>query len=155
MGSSRRRCFFAKTQPSANPVPFPLASNMRGLALEAAGAAVKGQGAIVIGKDICAGSFQNYASGGLTDQPRFVSRAAVAGKGAAVNTTDGDGALDDVPRSLAHFERAAAPSCSSRTASSSHAGPADRPVFEAQVLEPGRIRPGPFEAVSGPLEILG
>lgn len=122
MGSSRRRCFFAKTQPSANPVPFPLASNMRGLALEAAGAAVKGQGERDSGGRR-QGRGRQYDrrrrrprlecdAGSRIHRSERGHRRLLGGGGALEGHGDRQPqlAFDDLPRSLAHFERAAAPS---------------------------------------------
>ena len=70
------------------------APNTRGLALEAVGVAVDGQGAIVIDKGMRTSSPHIYAAGDCTDQPHFVYVAAAAGTRAAINMSGGDVALD-------------------------------------------------------------
>ena len=70
------------------------AANTRGLALEAAGVTVNGQGAIVIDKAMRTSSPHIYAAGDCTDQPQFVYVAAAAGTRAAVNMTGGEAVLD-------------------------------------------------------------
>ena len=68
--------------------------NTRGLALEAAGVAVNGQGAIQIDSDMRTRAEGIYAAGDCTDQPQFVYVAAAAGTRAAINMTGGHAALD-------------------------------------------------------------
>ena len=70
------------------------APNTRGLALEAAGVTVNGQGAIVIDKTMRTSSPHIYAAGDCTDQPQFVYVAAAAGTRAAINMTGGEAVLD-------------------------------------------------------------
>ncbi|MDE2155751.1 MAG: mercury(II) reductase [Xanthomonadaceae bacterium] len=70
------------------------APNTRGLALEAAGVAVSGEGAIVIDPGMHTSVPHIYAAGDCTDQPQYVYVAAAAGVRAAVNMTGGDATLD-------------------------------------------------------------
>lgn len=68
--------------------------NTRGLALEAAGIAINGHGAIVIDGRMRTSAPNIYAAGDCTDQPQFVYVAAAAGTRAAINMTGGDATLD-------------------------------------------------------------
>ena len=68
--------------------------NTRSLALEAAGVAVNGQGAIQVDSDMRTRAEGIYAAGDCTDQPQFVYVAAAAGTRAAINMTGGHAALD-------------------------------------------------------------
>ena len=70
------------------------APNTHGLALEAAGVTVNGQGAIVIDKYMRTSAPCIYAAGDCTDQPQFVYVAAAAGTRAAINMTGGESTLD-------------------------------------------------------------
>ncbi|MBA5604185.1 mercury(II) reductase [Duganella sp. FT3S] len=70
------------------------APNTRGLALQAAGVAVNGGGAIVIDQGMRTGAPAIYAAGDCTDQPQFVYVAAAAGSRAAINMTGGDAVLN-------------------------------------------------------------
>lgn len=70
------------------------AANTHGLALEAAGVTVNGQGAIIIDKAMRTSSPPIYAAGDCTDQPQFVYVAAAAGTRAAINMTGGEAVLD-------------------------------------------------------------
>ena len=69
-------------------------ANTHGLALEAAGVTVNGQGAIVIDKAMRTSSPHIYAAGDCTNQPQFVYVAAAAGTRAAINMTGGEAVLD-------------------------------------------------------------
>ena len=68
--------------------------NTRSLALEAAGVAVNGQGAIEVDSDLRTRAEGIYAAGDCTDQPQFVYVAAAAGTRAAINMTGGHATLD-------------------------------------------------------------
>ncbi|MDE2344061.1 MAG: mercury(II) reductase, partial [Betaproteobacteria bacterium] len=70
------------------------APNTRGLALEAAGVTVNGQGAIVIDRGMRTSASPIFAAGDCTEQPQFVYVAAAAGTRAAINMTGGDALLD-------------------------------------------------------------
>jgi mercury(II) reductase len=70
------------------------AANSRGMALDNAGVAVNGQGAILIDQQMRTSVPHIYAAGDCTDQPQFVYVAAAAGTRAAINMTGGDVALD-------------------------------------------------------------
>lgn len=68
--------------------------NTGSLALDAAGVAVKGHGAIAIDQGMHTSASNIYAAGDCTDQPQFVYVAAAAGTRAAINMTGGEAALD-------------------------------------------------------------
>ncbi len=70
------------------------APNTRSLALEAAGVALNGQGAIQVDSTMRTCAEGIYAAGDCTDQPQFVYVAAAAGTRAAINMTGGDATLD-------------------------------------------------------------
>jgi len=69
-------------------------ANTRALALDAAGVAVNGAGAIVVDPAMRTSAANIYAAGDCTDQPQFVYVAAAAGTRAAINLTGGDATLD-------------------------------------------------------------
>jgi mercuric reductase len=68
--------------------------NTRSLALDAAGIAVNGQGAIGVDGGMRTSTPHIYAAGDCTDQPQFVYVAAAAGTRAAINMTGGEASLD-------------------------------------------------------------
>lgn len=70
------------------------AANTSGLALDAVGVTVNGQGAIVIDQGMRTSIPSIYAAGDCTNQPQFVYVAAAAGTRAAINMTDGEAALN-------------------------------------------------------------
>ncbi len=68
--------------------------NTKALALEKAGVATDGRGAIVIDDHMRTSAAHIYAAGDCTDQPQYVYVAAAAGTRAALNMTGGDATLD-------------------------------------------------------------
>ncbi|MCM2306719.1 MAG: mercury(II) reductase [Sulfuritalea sp.] len=70
------------------------APNTGSLALDAAGVAVNGHGAIVIDTGMRTSAADIYAAGDCTDQPQFVYVAAAAGTRAAINMSGGEAVLD-------------------------------------------------------------
>ena len=70
------------------------APNTGSLALDAAGVAVNGQGAIQVDSDMRTRAQGIYAAGDCTDQPQFVYVAAAAGTRAAINMAGGHATLD-------------------------------------------------------------
>jgi mercuric reductase len=68
--------------------------NTSGLALEKAGVATSGNGAIRVDSRLRTSAPHVYAGGDCTDMPQFVYVAAAAGTRAAINMTAGDAKLD-------------------------------------------------------------